>query len=320
MKTRTALFLLALSIPSLQGGCSLSAHPLPVPSAPQGTPAVGPSSSPTPLPPVILPSARALLFADGSVGCTGADDRSQPVGIVTLSPRAGGMAFRVQLRLGASMAYRPYFVELSLDGSCDRALRFFDFHLDGGGNGVFTGFYPVSAGPQAVLVNVVSQTLVPPPDPKLRELAPGGLMLVDVPDGGSSLLTLGFDGATGSLPWSEQGFTFTGNGSVSGQQLSMVAYGDHPYPCQATVMTLTRTSGGTFDALGLSTDFSYLEDGYAVVSSNLGGIYDLGGGPTALVGPEWEGITSLGITVYGIGLCGTPCAWLDADDFIVRSH
>lgn len=311
MKTRIALCLLAASTLSFQAGGSLSA-------AAQSTPSTARAPSPTPPWPGILPSVRARLFADGSVDCTGADDRSQPVGLVTLSPRAGGTAFRVQLRLGASMAYWPYFVELSLRGSCEHALRFYDFHLDGSGSGVFTGFYPASAGPQTVLVTVVSQTLAAPADPKLRELAPGGLMQVDVPDDGSTLLNLGFGGASGSLPWSEQGFTFTGSGSVSGQQLSMVAHGDHPYPCQHPVVTLTRSSGGTFDVLGLNVDFSYLDDGYAVVSSNLGGDYELGAGPTALVGPEWEGVTSLQIAVYGAGLCGIPCAWLDADDFIVR--
>jgi len=312
MQARTCLFLLAVSILSLQGGDPLSARPVP-----RALPRLGQAGTPSTLPQRMSPGATALLFADGSVSCTGADDTSLPVGSVTLSPRGGGMAFRVQLGLGPSMASWPYLVELSLGGACKRPLRY-TFALDGGGSGVFTGFYPTTAGPQRVLVDVVSAAPTAPPDPMLREIAPSALMQVVVPDDGTTLLDLAFDGASGFLPWSEQGFTFDGNGAVPGQQLSMVSYGD--FPCPHPIVTLTRSSSGTFDALALSVDFSYAEDGYAVVSSDLGGDQELTGGPTVLEGPGWESISTLRIDVYGVGPCGSPAAWLEADDFLVRVH
>jgi len=210
------------------------------------------------------------------------------------------------------MADWPYLVELSLGGSCQSALRF-PFALDPDGNGVFTGFYPASSGLQTVLVDVVSAAIVPPPDPRLREIAPSGLVHVVVPDDGTTLLTLGFDGASGPLPWSEQGFTFDGDGSVSGQGLSMVWFG-YPDPR----VTLTRSSGGTFDAVALSIDLLDLTDsmsGMAWVSSDLGGYQELWTGSNVLQGPEWEGITTLSIGVVGLG---AGAVWLEADDFMVR--
>jgi len=179
---------------------------------------------------------------------------------------------------------------------------------------VFTGFYPASSGRQRVLVDVVSAAIAAPPDPKLREIAPSGLMRIVVPDDGTTLLTLGFDGGSGALPWSEQGFAFGGDGSVSGQQLSMFWFG---FP--APRVTLTRSSGGTFDAVALSAALVDTTDdmsGVAWVGSDLGG-YEEFTGPIVLQGPEWEGITTLTIGVVGLGNGGV---FLEADDFMVRIH
>ena len=319
MRASTSHFLFAVSILSLQAGDPLSAHPVPAPLAP--SPSAPQALRQTPR---ISPAATARLFADGSVSCTGADDSSQPVGTVTLEPVAGGTNFRIRLDLGASMAHWPYFVELSLDGTCTNALPILSldgwgystpFTLDDDGRGVFTGFYPAPSGPQAVLVDVVSAGIAVPPDPRLREIAPSHLMHVLVPDDGTSLLTLGFNRGSGPLPWSEQGFTFAGDGFVSGGELSMfVSSTGTP---NTTEVTLTRSSGGTFDAVALSTYVSFNADS-VWAQSNLGGYEELNwAGPTLLKGPGWEGITELTLV---IGIYGDDVAMLDADNFMVRIH
>jgi hypothetical protein len=248
------------------------------------------------------------------VSCSGATDTSHPVGAVALVPKAGGIEFRLVLRLGASMADWPYYVELSQDGTCQDAMRF-PFVLDGNGNGAFTSFYPTSPGLRSVLVDVVSDADVDPPDPMLREIAAGDLIEIVVPDDGTTLLTLGFDAGPGSLPWSEQGFTFSGDGVVSGQHLSLVSWGGF-FPF--STVALTRDSGETFDAVALSADLTFLTDGWAWVESDLGGYQDLWAGPTLLEGPGWEGITTLYVTVWGLGDGGGWAAQLDADDYTVR--
>jgi len=319
MQACTSPFLLAVSFLSLWSVAPAAARPVPVPLAPcpsaqQTPPGLGPASPPA-SPAWNWPVARRL-FADGSVSCTGADDTSQPVGAATLLPRKGGTTYSVVLRLGASMANWPYFVELSLDGTCTGPLRF-PFVMDSAGNVVLTGFYPAPSGPQKVLVNVVSAAPVAPPDPKLREIAPSSLMTIAVPDDGSTLLALGFDGGSGPLPWFEQGFTFAGDGSVSGRHLSM-AYLGYLGPR----VTLTRSAGGTFDLVALSAnlvDNTDGMDGVAWVASDRGGYEEFWSGSTELQGPQWEGITTLYI---GVGVAGLSNGgvYLDADDFMVRIH
>jgi len=257
-------------------------------------------------------AVRATLFADGSVECGGADDTSRPVGTVALKATNGGVAFSVSLKLGPLGRHWPYYVELSQGGVCQAPVRVHGFATDAEGHGVFQGIVPMAPGPRSILVDVVSTAGVPP-DPRLREIAPSGLLQVVVPDDGAMLLTLGLDGGSGSLPWSEQGFTFDGDGSAAGEQLSMFHTG---FP--APTVTLTRDSGETFDAVALSADLFYdfeNDDAIAFVTSDLGGFQELLAGATVLQGPGWKGITALEVRLQATGF-----AWLEADDFVVRVH
>jgi len=319
MHASARLFLFAVSILSPWSAAAGAARPTPVPRAScpraqQTPPGLGPASGPA-LPPRVWSTVTRRLFADGSVDCTGADDTSQPVGTVTLASRNGGLSYDVQLALGPSMGGWPYFLELSLDGTCANRLQF-PFVLDPSGDARLAGFYPAPSGPQSVLVDLVSAALAAPPDPKLREIATSGLLWIAVPDDGSTLLTLDFDGGSSApLPWSEQGFTFTGAGQVSGQQLALFLSSTGTGVTGS--VTLVRASGGTFDAVALSADLfqGLAANAEAWVTSDRGGYEPLWGGPTVLRGPGWKGITTLTLT---LGVFGDDVAWLEADDFLVR--
>ena len=124
--------------------------------------------------------ARAPLFADGSVSCSGADDLSQMVGIVRLIPTDGGLRFHALLLHGAPNW--DYYVELSQEGSCKLPVKFHGFKTDANGFGLFEGQLTLAPGDYDLLVDVVSDpSSQVPPDPKLREIAPAQLLHVTLP-------------------------------------------------------------------------------------------------------------------------------------------
>jgi len=133
--------------------------------------------------PVVPPRARApigaTLYADGSVGCSGADDLTERAGEVTLRAVPDGIAFQVVL--AGAAANWPYYVELSRNGGCSVPQQFRGFRTDSHGNGVFTGVYRANRGDYSLLVDVVSDpgTRIPP-NPKYREIAPADLISVVV--------------------------------------------------------------------------------------------------------------------------------------------
>ena len=119
------------------------------------------------------------IYADGSVGCPGADDVSNRVGTVMVRPVEEGVAFHLVLTDAAPNW--NYYVELSQAGTCLNGVRY-TFSTGRNGQAIVDGIYPVSPGDYTILVDVVSNpSNNVPPDPTRREMAPGGLISITVP-------------------------------------------------------------------------------------------------------------------------------------------
>ncbi len=130
----------------------------------------------------LFPLAGETLYADGTVGCTGADDLANPVGVVALRPVSDGVAFRVVLD-GAAADW-DYYVELAQPATGDECIGeiqgFFEFFTDEAGGGTHSGVYFAAPGTYQLLVDVVSNQEVPP-DPTHREIATSGFIEITVP-------------------------------------------------------------------------------------------------------------------------------------------
>lgn len=166
-------------------------------------------------------------------------------------------------------------------------------------------------------------TVPVPSDPALVGLRwnAQAIVLGDLPVSTSVTRTLRLSGSSGPLPWSEQGFTFSGGGCAAGS-LIQESYGG--IFDGLSLVALTRDDGGTFDAVSMDVlDLYQSPYGYF---SEIGVFSDLEGdicdsyylsntGPTAL---NFAGITTLYLYVSALGDGGGLEALLQTDDFVVR--
>jgi hypothetical protein len=117
-------------------------------------------------PPVF--SETYTLYADGSIGCTGADDLSDPDGSVTVTAAAGAANYTINLM--DAEPNRTYSVAISREPSCSSPSFPGTFTTDASGNGTFSNSYTLPSGTHTILVNM-STDAAGLSDPRHREIS-----------------------------------------------------------------------------------------------------------------------------------------------------
>ena len=96
----------------------------------------------------------AKMFRDGSISCTGADDRSRKGGEVVVLPQPDKVQFKVKLR--NAQPNTDYRLAVSREPNCANA-QFFDTETTNNkGNADFYGTYDVQSGDYNLLFNIVA--------------------------------------------------------------------------------------------------------------------------------------------------------------------
>ena len=123
-------------------------------------------------------ASASPMFATGDIGCDGAEDTTNKVGMAMLRPVDDGIAYKIVLN-GIEPNW-PYYIELQIEtNDCQDVAHFVDgFTSDKNGHLHITGVFEMGPGTYRANIDVVSPIGPPDADPRNREI--GGYGFIEV--------------------------------------------------------------------------------------------------------------------------------------------